>query len=280
MAKLLLATAWLLPAFSTAYLQVSYPLNLQLPPVALAGEPYQYQLAPTTFETDSDKLQYSLMGNPTWLSLDSKSRTLSGTPSASDTGEISFKVTAAGSAGAVVHMDSKLLVAGDNGPGVEGNVTQVLANAGQISGSNTMNIGPSKPIDITFPLDTFASNGSSLSYYALLADHTPLPAWINFEASSLHFVGTTPSITSTQTLDILLIASHTPGYAASSLPFNLVISNHQLCFQPYAQTLNLSKGEDINIDLKSTLLMDGAPIQEMQIQSVNATLPSWLILHP
>ncbi|KAH4252830.1 hypothetical protein HBI04_111550 [Parastagonospora nodorum] len=269
---------WLLPASIAAYLQVSYPFNLQLPPVALVGESYEYQIAPTTFATDSDNLQYSLVGNPTWLSLDSNSRTLSGTPSASDVGEINFKINAAGSNGAFVDMDSKLMVAKENGPDVKGNVTQVLATSGLLSGPKTINIGPSKPIDITFPWNTFASNGWSPSYYALLSDHTPLPAWISFDGSSLHFTGTTPSITSTQSFDILLIASQSPGYAGSSLSFTLVISNHQFLFQPYAQTLNLEKRQNVYIDLKSTLLLDGVAVLEPQIQSVDATLPSWLKL--
>lgn len=274
-----LLALWLLPASVAAYLQVSYPFNEQLPPIALAGQSYEYQIAPTTFATDSDKLQYSLVGNPTWLSLDSKSRTLSGTPSASDVGEISFKINAAGSGGAFVGMDSKLMVAKDNsGPELKGNVTQVLENSGLLSGPNTINIGPSKPIEITFPWNTFVSKGSSPSYYAVLSDHTPLPAWISFDGSSLRFTGTTPSITFTQTFHILLIASQTQGYAASSLPFTLVISDHQLSFQPYTQTLELIKGQNIYIDLKSTLLLDGLPVLEPQIQSVDATLPSWLKL--
>lgn len=115
-----LLTSWLLPSLVTAILQVNYSLNVQLPPVARVDEPYQYQFAPTTFETDSGKVQYSLIGNPAWLSLDSNSRTLSGTPRISDIGEIDFKIAAAGSAGAVVNMNSKLPVSKDDGAEAKG----------------------------------------------------------------------------------------------------------------------------------------------------------------
>jgi hypothetical protein len=278
MARSLVALVFL-PIFVSALLQVEYPLNLQLPPVAIVDEPYLYQFAPTTFQIDSDTVQYSLVGNPSWLSLDSKNRTLSGIPHVSDVGEISFTIAAAGLAGAVVNMDSKLLVSNSNMSEAKGNITQVLANAGQLSGPSMINIGPSKPFDISFPTDMFDGHGKSLSYYALLADHTPLPAWISFEPSSLRFAGTTPPTSYTQNFEILLVACETPGYASSSLSFTITISPHQLLFQPYSQDLNLSKGDEIRItDLRSRLSLDGSPVQETDMLTINATLPPWLKL--
>jgi hypothetical protein len=266
----------LLPTLTAALLSVNYPLNLQLPPVALVDKPYQYQFAPTTFQFDSDTVQYSLVGAPSWLSLDGN-RTLSGTPRTSDLGEANFKIAAASLGGAVVNMDSKLLVSNHNGPDVKGNVTQALANAGQLTGPHAVSIGPSKPIDITFPSDMFDVNGKSLTYYAGLSDHTPLPAWISFEALTLHFVGTTPATSSTQTFEISLIACEVPGFAASWTTFTLAVSNHQFFFQPYDETLNLSKKDKVQLtDLTSKLLLDGSPIDKSQIRSINTTLPSWL----
>jgi hypothetical protein len=278
MTRLILAIA-LWPILVAAVLQVGYPLNLQLPPIALVDAPYQYQFPSTTFQTDSNNVEYSLVGGPSWLSLDSKSRTLSGTPHSADVGEVNFKIVAAGFAGAVVNMDSRLLVSKDSVVKGQGNVTQVLSNAGPVSGPYTLSLGPAKPINISFPSDSFGSNATPLSYYALLSDHTPLPAWISFDASSLHFAGTTPTISSAQTFQILLVACATPGYATSSLNFTIAISNHQLIFQPYSQPLKIRQGEDVQItDLKSRLYLDGSPIRETDIQSINATLPSWLKL--
>jgi hypothetical protein len=57
------------------------------------------------------------------------------------------------------------------------------------------------------------------------------------------------------------------------------VSNHQLLFQPFAQTLNLSKGDEVRItDLRSKLFLDGVPIQQQQIQTLSAKLPAWLKL--
>jgi hypothetical protein len=277
MARSLLAI-WLLPTLVAA-LQVNYPLNQQLPPVALVDQPYRYQFAPTTFQADSDNLQYSLIGGPSWLSLDSRNRTLSGTPRTSDLGESSFKIAAASSAGAVVNMNSKLLVSSHNGSEVKGDAMPVPANTGQLSGPHTITIGPSKPIDISYPSDTFNPAGVPLFYYARLSDRTPLPAWISFEASTLHFTGTTPLTTYPQSFEILLVACEVPGYATASVSFTIAVSNHQLSFQPYDLTFNLSKRDEIQLTgLKSKLFLDGSPIQDSQIQSMNATLPSWLRL--
>jgi hypothetical protein len=191
MARLLLAAAFL-HNLARAYLQANYPLSSQFPPVAHVDSTFSFQFAPTTFASDSDRLQYSLVSGPSWLSLESKNRTLSGTPRANDVGEISFTIAAAGSAGAVANMDSKLIVSDETGPKAQGNITDILSKAGQLSSPDTLSIGPSQPFNITFPSDAFSSSGKTLSYNALLSDRTPLPAWISFDASSLHFAGTTP----------------------------------------------------------------------------------------
>lgn len=80
MAMLLLYVAFL--PFVVAYLQVTYPFNQQLPSAAHANIPYQFHFAPTTSQSDAGRTQYSLVGGPSWLLLDSTSRTLSGTPRA------------------------------------------------------------------------------------------------------------------------------------------------------------------------------------------------------
>lgn len=200
-----------------AYLQVNYPLGSQFPPIAHVDAPFSFQVAPTTFQSDSDKLQYSLIASPSWLSIDSKSRTLFGTPRASDAGEVSFTIAAAGAAGAVANLNSKLLVSKDAGPKTQGNITQVLSQAGQVSGPHTLTTGPSRPFSISFPTDTFGANGSSLSYVALLSDRTSLPAWISFDTSSLHFAGTTPAASSAVSLCTCILIRLSWGYQLITL---------------------------------------------------------------
>ncbi|KAF2178111.1 hypothetical protein K469DRAFT_676269 [Zopfia rhizophila CBS 207.26] len=258
--------------------QVNFPFNSQYPPVARAGELYNFQFASTTFQPGPDRLQYSLIGNPTWLSLNSRNRTLSGTPGSSDAGTVTFTIAAAGEAGAVANMESKLLVSDSDSPTTNGNISQSLSGAGQLSGPKTLTLPPSKPFDIKFPSDTFKAPGKSLLYHATLADHTPLPSWISFDASSLHFAGIPPPLTSSpQSYEILLIASDGSNYAVASLSFTLVISNHQLLFKPFEQTVDISKGDRVDFnDLRGRLFLDDAPIADGDIQSATAEVPSWL----
>ena len=256
--------------------QVSYPLKAQFPPVARVGQSYSFQFAPTTFNSDSGNLSYALEDNPAWLSIDGKTGTLSGTPGARDVGSASFTVTAAAQTGTVANMKSELLVTKDDSPKVVANISQALSTAGPLSGPNTIVTKASQDFEITFPSNLFNS-AQKLSYFATLSDHTPLPAWVSFDASSLRFAGTTPPTSIPQTFGMLLIASDIPGYAASTVQFSLSIGVHELYFQPAIQILNVTKGGDVQFTgLKSKLIMDQSTISDRDIRSASAELPDWL----
>lgn len=256
--------------------QVTYPLNSQFPPIAYVGESYLFQFAPTTFKSDAGSLSYSLNDSPSWLSIDEKTGKLSGTPGARDAGTASFTISAAGAAGAVVNMDSTLLVVKGDRPSLVTNISQALSTAGPLSGPTTLAIKSSQDFEITFPSDLFDSD-SKLSYFATLSDHTPLPAWISFDASTLRLAGTTPPTNIPQSFGILLIASDAPGYASATIQFALSTSAHELFFQPAIQNLNVTKGDEIHIiDLKSKLYLDHSIISDRDIKSPSAELPDWL----
>jgi axial budding pattern protein 2 len=275
MAKFFACLAILLQ-LASAIPQVSYPFNLQFPPVARVEDPYSFQFAPTTFSS-SERIQYSLIGNPFWLSLDGDSRTLSGTPHARDIGTVNFSITAAEDDGAIVNMASQLLVSGDDGPTTKDDISIALSAAGQISGSHTVTLKPSDTFDFSLPSDTFDSHGATLSYFALLSDRTPLPGWIRFDATSMRFAGTVPPMDSSQSLQISLIASETTGFAAASVSFTMVISNHTLTFEPSAQTVSVTADDVVRIaDLKQKLFLDDANADGDDIQSATAEIPSWL----
>ncbi|EFQ96009.1 hypothetical protein PTT_03628, partial [Pyrenophora teres f. teres 0-1] len=270
----------LLPLLACATPQVNYPLNLQYPPVARIGAPFSFQFAPTTFSSASGNLQYSLVGNPPWLSLDGDSRTLSGTPQADDVGIAKFAINAAGQGGAVASMESQLLISAADEPMAKDDVSAALSAAGEVSRHNTVSIRPSKSFNISFPSDTFDSHGIALSYYALLENRTPLPAWISFDSSSISFAGTTPPTTYPQAIQIVLIASEAPGFSASSVSFTMVVSEHTLVFKPSSQTISVAQGQDVQInDLKKDLFLDGSNIGDKDLQSVTAELPSWFSLN-
>ncbi|ORY09403.1 hypothetical protein BCR34DRAFT_373867 [Clohesyomyces aquaticus] len=258
--------------------QVNFPLNSQFPPVARVGEPFNFQFASNTFGPNSDKLQYSITHQPGWLTLDNNKRTLSGTPGPGDAGVATFTIIAAGEAGAVVDMDSKLLVKDSSTPAFSGNISLDLSKAGPLSGPKSITLPPSKPFQVAFAKDTFQSAGTSLTYHATLTDHTPLPAWISFDSSDVQFSGTTPAMASSpQSYEILLIASEDSIYAAASASFVITVSGRQLLFKPVQRTITLRTGDLVNVgDLRTTLFLDGSLVSDSDIESATAELPDWL----
>ncbi|KAF2809528.1 uncharacterized protein BDZ99DRAFT_531945 [Mytilinidion resinicola] len=276
------AAVLLLAVVVTAVPQVNYPFNSQVPPVAHVGESFRFQFALTTFEPQSENLQYSLTDSPSWLSLDGATRTLWGSPGPNDAGSKTFTITAAGAAGAVATMQATMMTTASGGPAASVNVSDVLVKTGSLSGPSTLALLAAKPLDFKFPLSTFTDAGKPLSYYATLSDHTPLPSWIAFDGGSLHFSGTTPQLsTSPQTFDIVLIASDIPKYAEAWVTFSLVVSNHEFLFSPLKQTVSSPKGDAISFTaLRSHLSLDGNQISDGDIQSVTADAPSWLSFDP
>lgn len=258
--------------------RANFPLDLQLPPVARVGKSYSFQFATTTFQPNPDQLVYSIASGPPWLHIHSENKTLWGTPEAKDVGIAVFTIVAAGEAGSVANMDTRLPVEKDDGPKANGtNIAQALSKLGQLSGPRNVTLLPSKSFNFVLGQDVFESNGKKLSYYATLSDHTPLPSWISFDPKALRFAGTTPLSDSPRTFEILLVASSTPGFAAASASFTLVINDHLLFFKPTRQTVNVTKGQDVNIKgLKDMLYMDNAPIRENDVETASANLPKWL----
>jgi hypothetical protein len=236
---LLAALLGLLATAVAASPEVNFPLDLQLPPVARVGKAYSFQFAANTFQPNPDQLVYSIAGGPSWLHIHTENRTLWGTPEAKDAGTATFTIVAAGEAGSVANMDTRLPVEEDDGPKVNGNISQALSKLGPLSGPQNVTLLTSKPFELVLDKDIFQANGKKLSYYATLTDHTPLPSWISFDANELRFSGTTPPAASLQPFEIILVASETPGFAAASTSFTLVISNHLLLFKPMAQTVSV-----------------------------------------
>jgi hypothetical protein len=146
-----------------------------------------------------------------------------------------------------------------------------------MSEPDTVILKPSKPFSISFPSDTFDAGGVALSYFALLSDRTPLPAWISFDSSSRTFAGTAPPSDYAQSFRMNLIASEVVGFADSSLSFTMVVSNHTWLFRPFSQSINVVKGAELRITgLNQKLFVDDSQAGDNDIQSATADLPSWL----
>ncbi|WP_044169973.1 FG-GAP-like repeat-containing protein, partial [Kamptonema formosum] len=115
---------------------------------------------------------------PAWLSFDAATGTFEGTPANEDVGTISVKVTATDSAGATADATFDLAVA---------NVNDAPTTTG--IGSQTATEDSAFTLDVTgYFADVDA--GDTLTYNATLADGTPMPAWLTFDATAGTFSGT------------------------------------------------------------------------------------------
>jgi Ca2+-binding RTX toxin-like protein len=123
---------------------------------------------------------------PSWLTFNSDTMTISGTPGNDDVGTLSLKVTATDMAGASVSDDFDLVV-----QNADINNAPVLVN--QISDQT---IAKDAMFSFTVPSDTFADidAGDNLTYSATLTDGSALPAWLSFDAATQTFSGT-PNVT-------------------------------------------------------------------------------------
>jgi hypothetical protein len=258
--------------------QVAFPFNSQVPSLARANEAYTFQLASTTFVSDDGStLVYSLAGAPAWLNLESTTRTLYGKPGQGNTGPNVFKIVATGNDGSVA-MDCTLVVASNSAPALVGNISADLARTGPLSGPTTLILQPSSAFVITFSNDLFANPGNIDSYYATMADRTPLPSWLKFDSNSLTLWGMTPVLVmGSQTYGIDFIASDVAGFAGATTTFSLLISSNQLAFNPQTENMTVTPGEPIILGpFLNQLRTNGGQVTSSQLQKVVAETPDWL----
>ncbi|THY10005.1 hypothetical protein D6D02_06683 [Aureobasidium pullulans] len=263
---------------ASALPQVAFPFNPQVPSVARANEAYAFQLAPTTFVSgDGSTLVYSLLNAPAWLSLESTTRTLYGTPGQGNTGPNVFKIVATGNDGSA-NMDCTLVVASNRAPTLAGNISSDLARSGPLSGPTTLLLQPSTAFAITFSDDLFGDPGTIKSYYATMADRTPLPSWLKFDSSSLTFWGMTPVlVTGSQTYGVDFIASDVAGFAGATTTFSLLISSNQLAFDTQTENITVTPEESVTLGpFRRQLQINGVQVSDSQIQRAVAKAPEWL----
>jgi hypothetical protein len=258
--------------------QVAFPFNSQVPALARANEAYAFQLASATFVSgDGSALVYNLAGAPAWLNLDSATRTLYGKPGQGNTGPNVFKIVATDNDGSV-GMDCTLVVTSNSAPALVGNISADLARTGPLSGPTTLLLQPSSAFAITFSNNLFGDPDTIQSYYATMADRTPLPSWLKFDSSSLTFWGMTPVLVmGSQTYGVDFIASDVAGFAGVTTTFSLLISSNQLAFNPQTENITVTPGEPITLGpFVDQLRISGGQVTSSQLQKVVAGAPEWL----
>ncbi|KAK0670558.1 hypothetical protein QBC41DRAFT_73385 [Cercophora samala] len=268
---------------------VSFPINSQVPPVARVGQPFSFVFSPSTF-TSNSPVTYTLVNAPRWLSIDSSNRRLYGTPGEGDVapGEVvgvPVNLVATDQTGSTTH-DATLVVSRNRGPKVEIPLERQIPNFGIFSSPYSILSGPDAPFSFTLDQKTFssASNGR-LGYYAVMADNTPLPAWISFDSDKLSFSGRTPSLDSLiqppQRFAFHLVASDVAGFAGAALEFDLVVGVHQISAEETTVILTAVPGKSVSYTkLKDMVKLDAKTPSPGEVTlSTSSDMPTWLSIN-
>lgn len=266
----------------TAAPSIVFPVNSQVPPVARASKAFQFTFAQSTFASDAASINYAFSGAPGWLQLDSASRSMHGTPGPQDAGPAEFNLVASDITGSS-DMPVTLLISSDPGPALGKPVADQLSTFGALSHPGGLVLPYSSPIALSFSQDTFINTNRNTVYYALCANNTPLPSWINFDSNSLSFSGTTPQSTSpaelSQVYNIHFTASDVVGFAGAIASFQLVVENHIFAFGSGIKQLEVTPGILLNYSgLQTSLTLDHGPVQSADLGQIEADTPSWLSL--
>ncbi|KAH8592781.1 hypothetical protein B0O99DRAFT_576411 [Bisporella sp. PMI_857] len=265
---------------------ITFPLNSQVPPVARVGQPFQYTFSSSTF-TSTLPLKYYLTAAPNWLSLNSNTRTLSGTPSADDfeagkVAGVSIGITAEDESGSTT-LNATIVVSEDPAPIVNVPLASQLPSFGLFSLPSKVLYHPSSPFKFSMDPETFrVGDGSSkLTYYAVTADNTPLPSWITFDQASFTFSGQTPDYASLiqppQQFGVKVIASDVAGFSGATVSFDIEVGVHLFAFKNSSMTANFTAGIEGTFDsLANNLEIDSQPATSSVVASIDMQGPSWL----
>ena len=262
---------------------VNLPINAQVPPVARPNQAYNFVFSDSTFSWAGNSINYSLTNNPGWLQLDSSSRIFSGTPGSADVGSVAVGLVGTDETGSS-SMSVTFVVSAEPGPGLGDSVAEQLPAFGPVPSPDSLSLAPSSALSLSFSPNTFTDTNVNTVYYAICANNTPLPSWVNFHPSSLAFSGTTPSWTSPwelpQAFRIQLIASNVLGFAEAVTSFQLVITNHLFTFGNNLHVINITSGKPLSFSgLQSDLTLDGQPSNSSDIRQVAASTPPWMSIN-
>lgn len=148
--------------------RLSFPVNEQIPPLAVVAQPFSFTFSPSTFSYDTPTISYSISDNtPSWLCFDASTRTFSGTPQSGDVGNFSFTLNASDITGSATG-NVTFLVAPEDGVIVGRDVTSQLEGFGGVDGHGGIVLNNEKGFTWQFSQDTFKTSGNPVeTYYAV-----------------------------------------------------------------------------------------------------------------
>lgn len=255
----------------------NYPLNAQLPPVARVSHEYHFVFSQGTFGGNDSETTYSLSSNaPSWLKVDSKSRTLSGTPQKEDVGSPKFDLVATDKSGSA-SMEVTLIVTTDDGPKMGKSIVPQLQAMGPTSSPSNLIVHSGDSFSISFDQETFTNTRPSTVYYGTsYPDNAPLPSWIGFDQSGLRFHGIAPNI-GPQGFKFNLVASDVLGFSAVTLSFEITVSPHIFSFNQSSHTLFVTGGKELTSPkFGDTLILDGNKPTSDMLADTKFDAPDWV----
>ena len=234
---------------------------------------FNFQFASDVFgDLDGDSLTYTATLDdssplPSWLTFEDATRTFSGTPTQSDVGSITVRVTADDGNGGSVFDDFVLTV---NNVNDDPTVDNPIADQ-----SATQDVS----FNFQFASDVFGDlDGDSLTYTATLDDSSPLPSWLTFEDATRTFSGT-PTQSDVGSITVRVTADDGNGGSVFD-DFVLTVNNvnddptvdNPIADQSATQdvSFNFQFASDVFGDL------DGDSLDYTATLDDSSPLPSWL----
>ncbi|KAK3686061.1 hypothetical protein B0T22DRAFT_518494 [Podospora appendiculata] len=257
---------------SAAVPAISFPINLQVPPVARTGQPNSFIFSQSTFTASSAITE---------------ARRLFGTPTEADIAPgnvvgVPVGLVATDASGSTT-LDATLVISRSPAPLNKIPLDQQVPRFGIFSSPSSILLPPQTPFALDLAPDTFVdSSNNPLNYYAVMDDHTPLPAWVTFDAGKLSFVGQTPPAESLiqppQPFSFQLIASDVVGFTAASLAFGFVVGLHGITTDQTVIVLNTTVGNPVSYTLpRDSIKVDGKPSVPGDVTIASTTnIPPWL----
>ena len=272
-------------SLSQASPTVFLPINAQAPPVARVEQPFNFQFAQSTFTSSLGSLNYTISSGPEWLQLNGENRTFFGTPTSSDAGSFVADLVASDGSGSTTSMPVTFVVSTDGGPGLGTSIADQLSTHDGFSSPDSLLLPHSTALALSFSSDTFTNTNGNTLYYALSANNTPLPSWLNFDPKDLSFSGTAPLATSLAELPttyvIKMTASDVAGFSGAAATFSIVVESHLFAFGCSVQMMNVTASSPVNFTgLQTSLALNKQPVNSSMISSASASAPTWLSLDP
>ncbi|KAF8159660.1 hypothetical protein B0H34DRAFT_796883 [Crassisporium funariophilum] len=279
---------------ATPSVTVALPLENQLPLIARVGIPFSWTFSPFTFNSSDGPLRYTTSLLPAWLTFDDTSQTFRGTPSAADEGNPEITVTAHASSSStsskfamcVTHYPPPVLsipIADqfrDNNPSLS-SVYLLRPNSAITTSNPALRIPFKWSFSIGYESDTFVSE-NNLYYELRLANGTDIPDYMVFKDITLD--GVIPASERPNqplVLPFVLHASDKEGYTAATLPFDLVLADHELSHTGSPlPTINITTSNHFSVSLLSSadftgVLVDGDPIQPSSILNLDIDVSAY-----